>query len=54
MAQRKQLSGLDMQSATKVVNLPDPTAEGDASPKRYIDTSLDVPDMVLIFENGLL
>ena len=54
MAKRKQLSGLDMGSVATIVNLPTPVVEGDAASKGYIDTSLDIPDPVLIFENGLL
>jgi len=38
---RKFFTSIDMQSVSKVVNLPSPTAAGDAVPKSYVDSAVE-------------
>jgi len=38
---RKFFTDIDMQSVSKVVNLPTPTAAGDAVPKSYVDSAVE-------------
>ena len=38
---RKFFTDIDMQSVSKVVNLPSPTAAGDAVPKSYVDSAIE-------------
>jgi len=38
---RKFFTDIDMQSVSKVVNLPNPTASGDAVPKSYVDSAVE-------------
>ena len=38
---RKFFTDIDLQSASKVVNLPTPTAAGDAVPKSYVDSAIE-------------
>ena len=38
---RKFFTNIDMQSVSKVVNLPDPTSAGDAVPKSYVDSAVE-------------
>jgi hypothetical protein len=38
---RKFFTDIDMQSVSKVVNLPSPTASGDAVPKSYVDSAIE-------------
>lgn len=41
MADKQVLSNLDMVSASKVVNLPNPTAAQDAATKAYVDSAIE-------------
>ena len=38
---RKFFTDLDLQSVSKVINLPSPTAAGDAVPKAYVDSAIE-------------
>lgn len=38
---RKFFTDLDLQSTSKVINLPSPTASGDAVPKSYVDSAIE-------------
>lgn len=38
---RKFFTDIDLQSASKVINLPTPTASGDAAPKSYVDSAIE-------------
>jgi hypothetical protein len=38
---RKFFTDLDLQSTSKVINLPTPTAAGDAVPKSYVDSAVE-------------
>lgn len=38
---RKFFTDLDLQSVSKVINLPSPTAAGDAVPKSYVDSAIE-------------
>lgn len=38
---RKFFTDIDLQSASKVVNVPSPTAAGDAVPKSYVDSAIE-------------
>jgi hypothetical protein len=38
---RKFFTDIDLQSASKVVNVPTPTAAGDAVPKSYVDSAVE-------------
>jgi hypothetical protein len=38
---RKFFTDLDLQSVSKVINLPTPTAAGDAVPKSYVDSAVE-------------
>jgi hypothetical protein len=38
---RKFFTDLDLQSVSKVINLPTPTAAGDAVPKSYVDSAIE-------------
>ena len=38
---RKFFTDLDLQSVSKVVNVPTPTAAGDAVPKSYVDSAVE-------------
>lgn len=38
---RKFFTDIDMQSVSKVINLPTPTAAGDAVPKSYVDSAVE-------------
>jgi len=38
---RKFFADIDLQSASKVINLPTPTASGDAVPKSYVDSAIE-------------
>lgn len=38
---RKFFTDIDMQSVSKVVNVPSPTAAGDAVPKSYVDSAIE-------------
>lgn len=38
---RKFFTDIDLQSASKVINLPTPTASGDAVPKSYVDSAIE-------------
>lgn len=38
---RKFFTDIDMQSVSKVVNLPSPTSAGDAVPKSYVDSAIE-------------
>ena len=38
---RKYFTDLDLQSASKVINLPSPSASGDAVPKSYVDSLVE-------------
>ena len=38
---RKFFTDLDLQSASKVINVPTPTAAGDAVPKSYVDSAVE-------------
>lgn len=40
MSEQKYYVGIDMQSTNKVINLPTPTADGDAASKSYVDTQV--------------
>ena len=38
---RKFFTDLDLQSVSKVINVPTPTASGDAVPKSYVDSAVE-------------
>jgi hypothetical protein len=38
---RKFFTDLDLQSVSKVINVPTPTAAGDAAPKSYVDSAVE-------------
>jgi hypothetical protein len=38
---RKFFTDIDMQSVSKITNLPSPTASGDAAPKSYVDSAVE-------------
>ena len=38
---RKFFTDLDLQSVSKVINVPSPTAAGDAGPKSYVDSAVE-------------
>lgn len=38
---RRFLTDIDMESVSKITNLPDPTADGDAATKGYVDSAIE-------------